>query len=193
MTRNSKKWVFGVGVKGDGITKINGKHTKAYTLWKNMLERCYNPKTLSKHPTYTGCSVCDAWLFFPTFNAWCDIHYVEDWELDKDLLTVGNKVYGPDTCVFAHKSINSLFTDHRSARGEYPIGVSLHKRSGKFRANLSIDGTLKYLGLFDTVEDASKAYLIAKKANVIRIADEWKEKIPVRLYEALIRKANDLI
>lgn len=73
------------------------------------------------------------------------------------------------------------------------IGVSFHKQCGKFKAQLRIDGAEKHLGLFDSVEDASQAYLIAKKANVIRTANIWKDKIPIKLYEALIQKANDLI
>lgn len=193
MTRNSKKLVYGVGVKGDGVATVNGKTTKAYVAWNHMLGRCYCPKSLSKYPTYTGCSVCNEWLFFPTFKEWFDNNYIAGFHLDKDLLVAGNKIYSPDTCVFVPPSINNLFTDHGRARGDYPIGVYFDKHCGKLRAQLKIDGTPKYLGPFDSVEDASKAYLIAKKANVILVANEWKAKIPVRLYEALIQKANDLI
>lgn len=74
-------------------------------------------------------------------------------------------------------------------RGEYPTGVALRKRTGKFQASLCVDGKLKHLGYFNTAEDASQAYLRAKKANIIRVADEWKEKISDKLYIALIKKA----
>lgn len=189
----NKKLVFGVGIKENGIARINGKITKTYSTWMSMIQRCNDPKNLSRNPTYIGCSVCEDWLFFPTFKEWFDNNYVEGWQLDKDLLIAGNKTYGPDTCVFVPPSINTLFTDCGSARGEYPIGVSFYKRTGKFIANLSIDRKLKHLGYFSTADEAHRAYLIAKRENVIRIADEWKDKIPIKLYEALIQKANDLI
>ena len=191
MPNISKKLIYGKGLKGNGVAKVNGKNTKAYSTWGSMLQRCYAPKYLSRCPTYIGCSVCDAWLFFPTFNAWFDENYVEGWELDKDLLVTGNREYGPDTSCFVPHSINVLFIDSGRARGEYPIGVSFHKRSGKFRARLKIDGKLKHLGYFDNPEDAHDAYLIAKKANIIRMANEWKEKISDKLYIALIKKAGD--
>ena len=193
MENISKNKIYGVGVKGDVVAWINGKPTKAYTAWMNMLNRCYDPRFHNIQPTYVCCYVCDKWLYFTNFKEWFDNNYVEDWQLDKDLLVTENKVYSPDTCIFVPQSINSLFTDHGRARGNYPIGVHFHKKAGKFVALVAIDGKQQYLGLFDDHNEAHKAYLIAKKSNVIRIADEWKEKIPIRLYEALIRKANDLI
>lgn len=37
-------------------------------------------------------------------------------------------------------------------------GVSLHKRDGKWRAKIQINSTQIYLGLFDDVKEAAKAY-----------------------------------
>lgn len=191
MPRNSNKLVFSVGVKGNGIAAVNGKLTKAYTVWKEMLRRCYDPEWLSRFPTYTGCSVCSEWFSFPVFKKWFDENYVEGFQLDKDLLIAGNKIYGPDTCVFAPQSINKLFTDSGKTRGEFPIGVSFHKLRMKFIASICIDGKLKWLGYFDNPEDAHYAYLIAKKANIIRMAEEWRGKIPSKLYDALLTKAGE--
>lgn len=191
MPRISNKLVCGVGVKGQGIAKINGKNTKAYDTWMSMLRRCYSQKALSRNPTYVGCSVCDAWLFFPTFNAWFDENYVEGWQLDKDLLVAGNKKYCPEACIFTPPAINTLFTDSGKSRGKYPIGVYFNKRAGKFHAQLRIDGTQKYLGLFNTAEDASQAYQLAKRENIIRMANIWRDKIPTKLYDALLAKAEN--
>lgn len=192
MTRNSKKLVCGKGTKGDGVSKVKGKHTESYKTWVAMLARCYSTKYQASYPTYIGCSVCDEWLYYPTFKSWFDKNYVGGWHLDKDLLLAGNKEYAPDTCVFVPQQINKLFTDHGGARGEYPIGVCFHKEKGKFTSLLRIDGRRKTLGYFDDPNEAHKTYLVAKRANVIRMANEWKDKIPPKLYEVLIRKANEL-
>jgi hypothetical protein len=37
-------------------------------------------------------------------------------------------------------------------------GVSLHRRSGKWQANIQVDGTFKYLGLYSSIDDAYRAY-----------------------------------
>lgn len=193
MSNISNKLVQCVGTKGNGVARTDGKPTKAYRAWTDMLRRCYDPKHSSRFPTYIGRSVSNEWLFFPTFNAWYDENYVEGWQLDKDLLVSDNKVYSPHTCVFVPQPLNVLFNDSGRARGEFPLGVDLHKQSGKFRAQLKIDGKVKHLGLFDYADEAHQAYLTAKKENVIRVANIWKDKIPIKLYDALIRKANDLI
>ena len=43
------KLVFGVGINdGKYPAKINGKNTKEYTLWMDILKRCYSEKIPSK-------------------------------------------------------------------------------------------------------------------------------------------------
>jgi hypothetical protein len=46
---------------------------------------------------------------------------------------------------------------------KYPIGVGLHKKTGKFRARISKNKVEIRLGYFDSPEAAHKAYLEAKK------------------------------
>lgn len=43
------------------------------------------------------------------------------------------------------------------------LGVALHRKSGRFIAGISINGRRKFLGYHDTVEQASTAYLTAKR------------------------------
>lgn len=190
MPNISKKLIYGKGVKGDGVARTEGKTTRAYAAWNHMLERCYDPKFLSKKPSYIGCSVCNEWLFFPNFQKWFDNNYVEGWYLDKEILVTKNKIYGPYYCIFAPTLITKMFND--CDRGEYPTGVALRKQTGKFQAQLSIDGKLKHLGYFDTVDEAHRTYLRAKKQNIIRMANEWKDKIPTKLYDALLTKAENV-
>jgi hypothetical protein len=43
------------------------------------------------------------------------------------------------------------------------LGVSPHKRSGKWQAHICVAKQRKYLGLFDDINEAHKAYLIEKE------------------------------
>ena len=98
--------VFGVGFIGEGEHKptINGKPTKAYQTWQNMLERCYYDKYQVTRPTYIGCSVADEWHNFQNFAQWFELNYVEGYDLDKDCKVKGNEIYSPNTCIFvSHK------------------------------------------------------------------------------------------
>lgn len=46
---------------------------------------------------------------------------------------------------------------------DLPKGVTM--KGNKFKAQIAVDGKMKYLGLFDTPEQASQAYLKAKEEN----------------------------
>lgn len=159
---------------------------KSYILWSGMVGRCYNEKNLQKRPTYRGCVVCDEWLIFSNFKRWFDEHYIEGYQLDKDILVKGNKVYSPDTCCFVPQEVNTLFTTCRKKRGKYPIGVSFINAKQKFIACVAIGGKNKTIGHFDSQEKAFEAYKIAKEAHIKEMADKWKDKLDPRAYEALI-------
>ena len=186
--------VYGVGITGlEPTVDENGERLDSYICWCDMLKRCYSNKFQEKHPTYIGCRVCDKWLHYPNFKKWYDENYYEinnkTSQLDKDILIKGNKVYSPDTCVFVPNFINKLFIKRQNDRGDFPIGVYYHKTSKKYIANLRVfkngKSTVKYLGSFDTANEAFEVYKQAKEAYIKKIADEYKDKIPTKLYEAM--------
>ena len=186
--------VFGVGITGLEPTRDeNGEMLDSYRCWNNMLMRCYSVKYQKKYPTYKGCRVCDDWLYYPNFKKWYDENYYEinnkTSHLDKDILVKGNKVYSATTCVFVPNFINNLFTKRQKIRGELPIGVSYHKVNKKYQAQLSVlrngKKTKEYLGYFTTPNDAFEAYKQAKEDYIKEIADNYKDKIPAKLYEAM--------
>ena len=187
---------YGVGYLGEGKykTKQNGKATKCYITWKDMLKRCYDSTYHKKHPTYKDCEVYNKWLNFQNFAKWYYENYYEiegkRMELDKDILVKGNKIYSPNTCVFAPHDINVLFTKSDKARGKYPIGVQYDKQTGKFRAKCNVyDFENKnkkiYLGLYNTPEEAFNSYKQFKEKNIKEVADYYKNKIPTKLYQAM--------
>lgn len=157
------KLVYGIGINDADYViapKINGKQVpcKVYGVWKGMLQRCYDSKSLEKCPTYLGCSVDKDWHNFMNFRSWVLTQDFEGKQLDKDLLYPGNKVYSKDTCVFISKALNTFMTERTASRGQLPLGVSIE--GNKFRAycNNPFTKTQKRLGNFNTPEEAHLAW-----------------------------------
>ena len=159
---------------------------RSYVTWQSMIVRCYSPKARGKYRTYEGVAICEDWHKFSIFKAWFDEHYVEGWQLDKDILVKGNKVYGPDTCCFVPQELNSVILKSNRSRGEYPIGVSLHKKLNKFRADLSTNRGKVYLGLFDSEKEAFHVYKKFKEDYIKKLASKYKDELDSRVYEALV-------
>jgi hypothetical protein len=184
-----EKRTFGIGYIGEGQYNSRMSH---YRLWKNMMIRCYDEKWLAKYPTYINCSVSEEWYNFQNFAAWYDENYYqiegERMELDKDILIKGNKTYSPDTCIFVPQRINYLFTKRDSKRGDFPIGVHFNKRDRAYVAQI-MDGKGKkvHLGYFDTPVKAFYTYKATKEKLIKEIAEDYKEHIPVKLYNAMVK------
>lgn len=186
------KLVQGVGVYEPGPFRasIEHKSTKEYNLWVAMLSRC-NPNGAVQlvRPTYDGCTIHPDFIHFQDFAAWCQNQVgfdVQGFSLDKDLLVPGNKVYGPDTCCFVPVAVNNLLIYKQTTYSKYPPGVSYKRDSEKFQAALKVDGKSKYLGVFDTPQQASIAYQVAKLKEVRRKAEQFKDVVDVKVYTALL-------
>jgi hypothetical protein len=61
--------VYGIGYLGEGLYKPSTKSLKSsiYNTWHSLIQRCYDPIKLQKHPSYSGCTVCEEWQCFQTF------------------------------------------------------------------------------------------------------------------------------
>ena len=188
--KKGTRLIHGIGINDADYTirpTIDGKEIRCsyYTKWESMIGRCYDPKFHKRCPTYKDCTVVEEWKSFMTFRSWM---IEQDWkgkELDKDILVPGNKVYGPDTCCFISHAINSLLGDSFATRGKSPQGVSTNRN--RFEARVSIDSKRKNLGLYDTPEEASEVYNVAKVDEIHRQADLQTDK---RLIKALHRIAD---
>ena len=186
--------VYGVGILGTKYpSRECDRNTKEYTLWRNMLRRCYSDDFKKKNPTYIDCEVSNKFKNYEYFYEWChkQIGFGNEggenpFHLDKDLLIKGNKVYSEDTCVFIPREINQLLTKSTASRGENLIGVTLEKSSGKFISQISINSRNVKIGRFKTEIEAFNAYKVAKE-NVLRgLAEKWESQIDPRAYNALM-------
>lgn len=185
--------VYGKGYIGEGnyTSRINGKKTKCYETWIDMLKRCYNEKRKVRDSTYENCEVYDKFLCFQNFAKWYNDNYYEikgeKMCLDKDILFKGNKVYSPETCIFVPNRINVLFIKSNKTRGDCPIGVSYNKSHKKYTSYMNYIDKKIYLGDYKTPEEAFQAYKVAKEKYIKEVADEYKPYIPKELYDAMYR------
>jgi len=199
------KLVYDVGVNDlpyrtqvkEEITKNGGKRIwkhvficKYYTVWKNMLKRCYSKKYLERYPTYIGTSVCSEWLYATAFKKWME---QQDWHgksLDKDIIVPGSKLYSPETCAFVLNATNLFVTANDACRGKCPIGVHLVKHTGKYKAqcNNPFTGKNENLGYFSTPEEAHEAWrkrkhslaqLVAATESDLRVVEALKKRYSI--------------
>lgn len=179
--------IAGVGYLGVGDFKStkDKKRTKPYGVWINMLTRCYEPKDW--HGAYEGCTVAEDWMNFQNFAKWYCDNYIEDWELDKDFCSFGNKYYGEEFCTFIPQEINT-FAPRSSKRNFQGFTVT---SSGKFMTQLLSNRFGNYYKIFSTPEEAYFDYCRVKNIDARILAEKWEGKIDERVYTNLINFDTD--
>lgn len=161
-----------------------------YRLWVNMLTRCYSPKYHKEKPSYEDCFVSQSWHKFSAFKLWVQSQRWKGMSLDKDLLYSGNKMYGPDVCLFVPNYVNSLFSGMKKRGLKHLPGVHYREDLKKYRSKIKIRGRQCYLGNFLTEQEAHQAYVVAKAAVAREVAAQQSNQ---RLTQALLRIANELL
>lgn len=181
------KTVYGIGYLGEGKYKvyIDQDHLEpVYNVWRTLLGRVCTEKHREQFPAYSDCEVCEEWLCYQNFADWWNknMYHVgtERMHIDKDILIKGNKIYSPNTCLIVPQRINMLFM-HKPNKYGLPNGVK-PTVNGKFEACYNH----KYLGVFSTVEEAENAHEVEKRRVIREIADEYKQVIPDKVYQALL-------
>lgn len=168
----------------------NGMTPRSYTravkyYWGMMSRVAPGGSQQIKRPLYANASC--TFVDFQEFAEWCQdqIGYTSGFQLDKDLLVKGSKVYSKDTCVFIPQQLNTLLIKRDRGRGEFPLGVC--RAGNQFMAQCSVGvGRQEYLGVFGTPESAFAAYKVFKEDYIKQQANKWRSQIDVRAYEALM-------
>ena len=158
--------------------------SKEYRTWYQMLRRCFNIQYKEEKPTYKNAVCCEEWLSYENFCIWLqsqenyEIWKTLKWSaIDKDILIKGNKIYSPENCLLVAVYVNNLFVKHDALRGNYPIGV--HKLDNKYVASCtnSIENRHVVIGLYNSIEEAFKAYKEYKENLIKEIANiEYKNR-----------------
>ena len=159
-------------------------HTKSLSrsgqLWMNVQTRCA-VKYQSNNPTYKGvtCNFND----FQEFAEWCQSQqgYMNKdgerfWQLDKDLLFPGNKVYSENLCMFVPSEVNNLFHEPRESNG-LKLGVSICRSDNlKFQASCRVGmGKTKHLGVFTNEESAHEAWKVTKADHIGKLISKYSD------------------
>jgi hypothetical protein len=190
-----KRLILGLG-ENDGkyLSARGGKPTNEYDAWHSMLLRC-TEKFWIKNPAYVGTTCSESFKSYTFFYEWCNkqTHFLKrdskgnKYQLDKDILIKGNKVYSEDTCVFVPKRVNTILNKSKTIRGDCPIGVFKNKLGGRFIALCSDgNGGQTYLGTYATMKEAFQTYKTFKEALIKQVANEYKEQLDSRVYAVLM-------
>lgn len=179
------------------IPFITLKGNKAYHIWNGIYKRCY-----CRDDIYEGAYMCDLWKNdIKAFVQWWNENYYEipgeTMAVDKDLLVPGNKEYAPDKCCILPQTLNTMLSNckkHRVSKGRrvkgvpMPLGVRYDMYRKKYYAVYRPCGhqesiTLSY---WDTHFEAFEEYKKHKQADVMVMADKYKDLIPEKVYNALV-------
>lgn len=188
-----RKQVYGVGINdADYVTQpiINGVQFRcpAYSAWVSMLSRSYGELFTKKFKTYSEVTVCTEWLRFSKFRAWFIENHVDGYALDKDLFSSGNKIYSPNTCIYIPSWINTFITDRNSVKGDYPVGVSIEKRSNKLMARCRHPKgkDSEFLGYFDSEYSAHDAW-VTRKIEIANSLKSEMDEIDPRIHPKIVQ------
>lgn len=193
-----------LGLKQDYIEYKNKASSYAYKKYYMIKKRCKK----SSEECYRYTTMCEAWMNDPkSFVKWYLEHYYvvkgESMAVDKDLFGNGVNKYAPDHCCLLPQGLNTLLTNckrhySRKERKDYknklPLGVRMVKDK-KNPEKYQYQGQITYTGdnrptnlsLWDTEEEAFKEYKLEKQNDILRVANEYKEKIPEYIYDALLK------
>lgn len=176
----------GVNDMPNGFTKTPlGK--RVYTLWFDMLRRCYDYKQLNRKRgnSYSNVIVCDRWFYLKNFYE--DIQKLEgysEWlekgsmSLDKDIIAQEvTKIYSPKTCKFVTQIENTQEMNKRCHTAdiarEYIKTVYVLFKGDEYKVFNTEKSACEFLGVRES--SVSRSWIKKCKCNgwnVIRIGNK---------------------
>ena len=186
-----------LGRQQEYIPYITLKSNAAYSIWNGIYMRCYK-----QNDVYEGAFMCDLWRYNKdSFAEWWSAEYYEcDGEsmaVDKDLLFPGNKEYAPGKCCIIPQTLNTMLSNckkHRlpkwkTAKLDLPLGVRYDSSMKMYYGEIRPCGHDEVIRLsyWGTPEEAFAEYKKHKQADILIMADKYKNKVPKKVYDALLR------
>lgn len=165
LVQNSIKDVNAPNVYG-GVS-LN-KQMPLYNVWFSMLARAQFNKV----------AVDNRFASFKLFLNWAETQKYEDgWLLTR--AKSSTPIYSPETCYFAPPIISSFL--------KIKPTMGFFKKKDKFGVCIAMHrGHRKYIGTYDTAEEAQQIYKRLKEAYIKELAEQWRGRIDDRLYQYMI-------
>ena len=184
--------IYGKGCVGVG--KYSPEDKRLFTLWKSMMRRAYCEDFKLKNLTYKDVSVCKEWLDFQVFAEWCvsqkgfesKDENNKPFQLDKDGMVIGNKIYSPTTCCFLPQKVNKLLMRPNKKVGKYLTGVDYSSKSDMYLSRFNYLGRKKSLGNFSTEKEAHEAHREAKVNYLKELLNYYKADLDEDVYKILL-------
>jgi len=178
----------GKKLKGVSNSLYGVKNERSYKVWSNLLLRTIANPLKKYFPSYMECELCEEWKEYANFKAWYSNPvngYINGYDLDKDLLSNGRKLYSPETCCFIPKHLNFLLRNKPKNDG-LPNGV--YKNGKKYQSRFMYRGK-RYFMQHPTAESAEKEYKRVKSSIIKAEAEKLyaENLITKRVYNALIK------
>ena len=134
-------------------------NTKLYKVWKSIKSRCtkVNDQNYERYGG-RGILICDEWKFdFENFYNWSmNNNYKEKSSIDR-INNDGN--YEPSNCRFTTREVQCRNTRLlRKTNTSGYRGAFLNKKTNSWKAQISVNNKMIYLGEFKTAIDAGYAY-----------------------------------
>ena len=130
---------------------------RLYYVWYEMIQRCNN----LKHKDYVnygarGIKVCNRWLNVANFIEDMYPSYQEGQSIDRK---ENDKGYSPDNCRWVNSTVQNRNKRKIQSNNKSGYkGVSWHKASNKWSSQITVKGKKIYLGVFNEINKAIKAY-----------------------------------
>jgi hypothetical protein len=182
--------LYGMGVNDFAVTPAADEWS--YNVWDRILDCCYNDNSTRSRATYFDCTVTECWHRYSDFKVWFDKNCIIGYQLDKDILLPGNRIYGPDTCCFVPKYINDAVRWRREMPRSGYSGTTVF--GGGFQAEITHKGS-KQIGEWRTIAMDAHCDWQRLKAETIEdhLCDYLREVAPdLRVVRALLKYVDRL-
>lgn len=176
---------IGSGKYGTWKDHRNSKGT--YKAWLNMLQRCYVDVN-GKYASYYGIvKVCEEWLDLQNFAEWYESNYYkipnERLHIDKDIKSMGCKLYSPDTCILIPQSINEIIRDNYRKSQDSDLPATIRRCKDGYK--VTFKG--KNLGIYNTVDECLDEYNNKKISYIKELVEGYGDLIPREVAETILQ------